>query len=178
MRIVLIFNHVKLLSTLQVYLSLALLAVVVIDALPQGYNVPQPPPRPTYGASQYDFNWAVNDAASGNDFGHQESRDGDYTQGSYYVLLPDGRLQRVNYNVQGDSGFVAEVTYEGEARAYSPSQPSYTPPPPSYGGKLSDLEKDDPSFTGVINFAMTSQTLAGGTRVYKAAAVDEEPSVT
>ncbi|XP_076059551.1 pro-resilin-like [Oratosquilla oratoria] len=90
---------------------------------------------PPAAPAKYDFNWAVNDAASGNDFGHQESRDGDYTQGSYYVLLPDGRLQRVNYNVQGDSGFVAEVTYEGEARAYSPPQPSYAPPPPSYGGK-------------------------------------------
>ncbi|XP_076059563.1 pro-resilin-like [Oratosquilla oratoria] len=85
--------------------------------------------------AKYDFDWAVNDAASGNDFGHQESRDGDFTQGSYYVLLPDGRLQRVNYNVDGDSGFVAEVTYEGEARAYTPPQPSYAPPSPNYGGK-------------------------------------------
>ncbi|XP_076059550.1 pro-resilin-like [Oratosquilla oratoria] len=90
-----------------------------------GYNLPRPlppppPPRPSsyqpYGPTapaRYDFDWAVNDAASGNNFGHQESRDGDHTQGSYYVLLPDGRLQRVNYNVQGNSGFVAEVTYEG-----------------------------------------------------------------
>ncbi|XP_076059566.1 uncharacterized protein LOC143036205 [Oratosquilla oratoria] len=64
--------------------------------------------------AQYNFEWAVNDAASGNYFGHQESRYGDYTQGSYHVLLPDGRLQRVNYNVQGDSGFLAHVSYEGQ----------------------------------------------------------------
>ncbi|XP_076059564.1 cuticle protein 7-like [Oratosquilla oratoria] len=103
---------------------------------------PRPPPQQgSYGQAtepaKYDFDWAVKDDASGNDFGHQESRDGDYTQGSYYVLLPDGRIQRVNYNVQGDSGFVADVTYEGEARAYTP-QPSYGPAPspqPSYSNQ-------------------------------------------
>ncbi|XP_063887858.1 pro-resilin-like [Scylla paramamosain] len=65
--------------------------------------------------AKYDFNYAVKDEYSGNDFGHQESRDGDHTQGSYYVQLPDGRLQRVTYYVDGDSGYIAEVTYEGEA---------------------------------------------------------------
>ncbi|XP_042886243.1 pro-resilin-like [Penaeus japonicus] len=68
-----------------------------------GYNAP----TPAYAPAKYDFNYAVNDPPSGNDFGHQESRDGDYTEGSYYVLLPDGRLQRVTYNVNGDSGYVA-----------------------------------------------------------------------
>ncbi|XP_076059560.1 pro-resilin-like [Oratosquilla oratoria] len=123
----------------KVFVLFALVAAAFGDQPPAGYSLPQPAPSPSYGAPQapakYDFDWAVNDAASGNDFGHQESRDGDYTQGSYYVLLPDGRLQRVNYNVDGDSGFVAEVTYEGEARPYTPPQPSYAPPPPAYGGK-------------------------------------------
>ncbi|XP_063601165.1 uncharacterized protein LOC134777265 [Penaeus indicus] len=68
------------------------------------------------GEAKYDFNWAVNHDDSGNDFGHQEARDGDHTQGSYYVQLPDGRLQTVKYFVDGDSGYVAEVNYEGEAR--------------------------------------------------------------
>ncbi|XP_037802452.1 pro-resilin-like isoform X2 [Penaeus monodon] len=68
------------------------------------------------GEAKYDFNWAVNHDDSGNDFGHQEARDGDHTQGSYYVQLPDGRLQTVKYFVDGDSGYVAEVSYEGEAR--------------------------------------------------------------
>ncbi|XP_069972536.1 pro-resilin-like [Penaeus vannamei] len=68
------------------------------------------------GEAKYDFNWNVNHDDSGNDFGHQEARDGDHTQGSYYVQLPDGRLQTVKYFVDGDSGYVAEVNYEGEAR--------------------------------------------------------------
>ncbi|XP_063591644.1 cuticle protein 7-like [Penaeus indicus] len=85
-------------------------------------------PTPAYAPAKYDFNYAVNDPPSGNDFGHQESRDGDLTQGSYYVLLPDGRLQRVTYNVNGDSGYLAEVTYEGEAQ-YPTQQRAYTPAP-------------------------------------------------
>ncbi|XP_068209979.1 pro-resilin-like [Palaemon carinicauda] len=66
--------------------------------------------------AQYSFNYAVKDESSENDFGHQETRDGDNTQGSYYVQLPDGRLQTVKYYVDGDSGYVAEVSYQGEAR--------------------------------------------------------------
>ncbi|XP_037793731.1 pro-resilin-like [Penaeus monodon] len=77
---------------------------------------------------KYDFNYAVKDDYSSNDFGHQEDRDGYGTQGSYYVLLPDGRLQKVTYSVNGDSGFVAEVSYEGEAQ-YAASQRSYKPTP-------------------------------------------------
>ncbi|XP_069977409.1 cuticle protein 7-like [Penaeus vannamei] len=122
---------------LQVF-ALAALVVVAIarpDSPPTyGYSAP----TPSYAPAKYDFNYAVNDPASGNDFGHQEARDGDHTQGSYYVLLPDGRLQKVTYNVNGDSGYVADVTYEGEAQyptpkaSYGPPQPSYKPPTPSY----------------------------------------------
>ncbi|XP_066948366.1 pro-resilin-like [Macrobrachium rosenbergii] len=68
------------------------------------------------GEGKYDFNWAVRDESSENDFGHQEARDGESTKGSYYVRLPDGRLQTVKYFVEGDSGYVAEVNYDGEAR--------------------------------------------------------------
>ncbi|XP_069976011.1 cuticle protein 7-like [Penaeus vannamei] len=103
------------------------------------YNAPAPAP---VGPARYDFNYAVKDDYSGNDFGHQEARDGYDTQGTYYVQLPDGRLQTVTYNVNGDSGFLADVAYQGEAqypaqqpsRSYQPApSPSYQPAPsPSY----------------------------------------------
>ncbi|XP_063592030.1 cuticle protein 19.8-like [Penaeus indicus] len=100
------------------------------------------PPSPSYNApthdvpAQYNTQYVVNDEYSGNNYGHQENRDGYNTQGTYYVQLPDGRLQKVTYYVDGESGYVAEVTYEGEAQypAYQPApSTSYQPAPsPSY----------------------------------------------
>ncbi|KAG7161013.1 Pro-resilin-like 173, partial [Homarus americanus] len=106
------------------------------------YNAPAHP-RPSYSAApaypdvnspQYNSQYAVRDDYSGNDYGHEESRDGYNTQGTYSVLLPDGRVQRVTYYVDGDSGYVAEVTYEGEASTQPtiPPQHSYRPAPASY----------------------------------------------
>ncbi|XP_037792047.1 uncharacterized protein LOC119587372 [Penaeus monodon] len=75
---------------------------------------------------------------TGNDFGHEKARDSDHTRGSYYDFLSDGRLQMVTYNVNRDSGYVADVIYEGEAQyptpmaSYGPPQPSYKPPHLSY----------------------------------------------
>ncbi|XP_037800674.1 cuticle protein 7-like [Penaeus monodon] len=114
--------------------ALALVAVATAAPSLPAYGYA---PQPTYEVpAKYDFNYAVKDDYSGNDFGHQEARDGYDTQGSYYVLLPDGRLQKVAYTVNGDSGYVAEVSYEGEAQypeykpapAYKPA-PSYHPAP-------------------------------------------------
>merc|ERR1719337_851970 len=115
-------------------LRFAVLAVVVVGALAD--SAPRyAPPAPSYNAppsapAQYDFNYAVKDDYSGNDFGHQEARNGYDTQGTYYVQLPDGRLQTVTYTVNGDSGFVAEVSYQGEAQypEYKPA-PAYQPAP-------------------------------------------------
>lgn len=83
---------------------------------------PQEPPK-------YDFEWGVRDSESANHFGQQETRDLDETKGSYFVLLPDGRTQRVSYYVDGDSGFVAEVSYEGSG---APA-PLRRAPSPRYG---------------------------------------------
>ena len=108
---------------LQTTLILALVAAAAARAS-TGYG---PPPAYEEAPAKYDFNYAVKDDYSGNDFGHNEARDGYNTQGSYYVLLPDGRLQKVTYTVDGESGFVAEVSYDGEAQyaeEYKPA-PSY-----------------------------------------------------
>ncbi|XP_064077118.1 pro-resilin-like [Macrobrachium nipponense] len=97
-------------------LALALATIATAYAAPGGSSEERSFESFESGEAKYDFNWAVRDESSENDFGHQEARDGDNTQGSYYVRLPDGRLQTVKYFVEGDSGYVAEVNYDGEAR--------------------------------------------------------------
>merc|ERR1712223_161106 len=71
---------------------------------PHAHHAPHAHPKYAYG-------YAVNDHDSGNNFGQSESRDGGATSGSYYVALPDGRTQKVVYTVNGDAGYIAEVTY-------------------------------------------------------------------
>ncbi|XP_045106750.1 cuticle protein 21-like [Portunus trituberculatus] len=127
-------------------LKVVLLFALVAAALARP-DTPYQPPASSYNAPapdappRYDYNYAVVDDFSGNNYNAQEARNGYDTQGSYLVQLPDGRLQRVTYTVNGDSGFVADVTYEGEAQyapqSYAPAHapaPSYrpAPTPPAY----------------------------------------------
>ena len=60
--------------------------------------------------------------------GHNEARNGDDTKGSYFVVLPDGRRQTVNYYVNGYSGYVADVAYDGYAKAYDYKPAAYAAP--------------------------------------------------
>jgi len=60
-----------------------------------------------------------------NDFGQKEARVDDKTSGSYWVDLPDGRRQTVNYHVDGKSGFVADVSYDDYAKVTSKVTSSY-----------------------------------------------------
>ncbi|XP_037072179.1 pro-resilin-like [Pollicipes pollicipes] len=113
---------------------------------PAAASGPDPSVRSSYGApagaasgpepniaeepAAYNFEYAVKDEESGNDFGQQETRDGDSTSGSYYVLMPDGRMQIVNYSVDGDSGFVVDIQYEEPELSGAASGPE---PRASYG---------------------------------------------
>ena len=105
--------------------------------------------RPAYGApvyaqpsydepASYTYSYGVNDGYSGANFNADESRDGYATKGSYSVALPDGRVQTVTYNVDGYNGYVADVSYTGEAQypeyhapAVYKADPVYAAP--SYG---------------------------------------------
>ncbi|XP_068210673.1 pro-resilin-like isoform X3 [Palaemon carinicauda] len=132
---------------------LALVAVAAADKRPSTSYGPPQAQRRSFNSfesdessepARYTFEFDVEDDSTGASFEHQEARDVDNTQGSYTVQLPDGRRQTVKYYVNGDSGYVAEVTYEGEARypdsdesrEYSAPRPSYSAPRaprPTYG---------------------------------------------
>ena len=65
---------------------------------------------------------------------------GKAVSGSYTVHLPDGRIQTVTYTADHYNGYVADVSYTGEAvypkyepKPYKPA-PAYkpAPPPPAY----------------------------------------------
>ena len=96
---------------------------------------PSPDSRPSYGSTpsyadvpaSYTYDWSVKDDYSNNNYGQNESRNGDKTTGSYYVLLPDGRTQTVTYTVDGYGGYVADITYSGEAKYPEPQKYKPTP---------------------------------------------------
>merc|ERR1719205_35788 len=78
--------------------------------------------------SPYTYNYAVADDYSNSNFNAAETSDGTgKAEGSYSVALPDGRIQHVNYHVDDYAGYVAEVTYDGQA--VYPDAPAYAPAP-------------------------------------------------
>ena len=75
--------------------------------------------------AHYKYDWIVKDDYTYVDMSQYEARDGDKTTGSYHVVLPDGRKQTVNYYVDGYSGYVADVQYDGYAKAYDYKPTTY-----------------------------------------------------
>ena len=75
----------------------------VVHAVPSSYH-------------PYSYTYAVADDYSKATFSQKESNDGTgLVQGTYSVNLPDGRIQTVNYHANDIDGYVAEVSYSGEA---------------------------------------------------------------
>merc|ERR1712186_148220 len=67
--------------------------------------------------SPYTYNYGVADDYSKAAFSQTESNDGTgVVEGSYSVILPDGRVQTVTYHANDVDGYVAEVSYAGEAQ--------------------------------------------------------------
>jgi len=76
---------------------------------PTGYTHPQYKPV----EANYDWEYAVKDNHY-NNFGHKESRHGYSATGTYYVSLPDGRIQTVTY-VADENGYKPVISFQGQA---------------------------------------------------------------
>ncbi|KAF2361980.1 Insect cuticle protein [Trinorchestia longiramus] len=87
--------------------AVILLGVVATTMAGYGHDVHHAP-------AHYSFKYGVQDPYKKLDFGHQEHRDGYNTKGSYYVHLPDGRIQKVKYTAD-KHGYQAHVSYDGYA---------------------------------------------------------------
>ena len=72
--------------------------------------------NPFQAPSNYAFGYSVKDDYSGDDFSHNEVRDGYKTEGEYRVALPDGRVQIVSY-IADENGYHADVRKSVTIRA-------------------------------------------------------------
>merc|ERR1719264_604848 len=106
----LLANMMKLISTL------ALVAVASAQYAPAPVvkvvkEIPQP----------YAYEYGVADDYSKANFRKTETQDAaGNVGGSFTIALPDGRIQTTTYTADHTNGFVAEVTYSGEA-VYPPA---------------------------------------------------------
>ncbi|KAL7016209.1 hypothetical protein ACKWTF_009962 [Chironomus riparius] len=73
--------------------------------------------------AKYEFQYDVQDEIAGLDFGHKEQREGSVATGKYYVLLPDGRKQIVQY-IADENGYRPTITYEDTGRYNNNAQQS------------------------------------------------------
>ncbi len=70
--------------------------------------------------AKYSFAYKVKAGGGRGGYGGGSDSDeaGGKTTGKYFVQLPDGRLQTVDYVVDGDSGYVAKVSYSNSKSGY------------------------------------------------------------
>ncbi|CAL4091471.1 unnamed protein product [Meganyctiphanes norvegica] len=69
---------------------------------------------PIEAARKFSFGYAVEHASSRVNYNHEAKSDGKVVKGVYYVDLPDGRIQRVEYRAD-KNGYEANVDFHGVA---------------------------------------------------------------
>merc|ERR1711881_326400 len=90
-------------------------APVVVKAAPATVTDEKEVPEP------YTYSYGVADAETNSNFNKAETADANgVVGGSYSISLPDGRIQTVTYTADEVNGFVADVSYSGEA-VYPPA---------------------------------------------------------
>ncbi|XP_045507960.1 pro-resilin-like [Colias croceus] len=90
-----------------------LFIIFVAFAIASAYGKPQYDGYPVNGAASdnnYLYKYMVKQEPVGPNFGQRESRIGNRVVGMYYVLLPDGRIQKVDY-VADENGYRPTVSY-------------------------------------------------------------------
>merc|ERR1711953_1396637 len=130
-------NMMKLISTL------ALVAVASAQYAPAPVvkvvkEIPQP----------YAYEYGVADDYSKANFRKTETQDAaGNVGGSFTIALPDGRIQPTTYTADHTNGFVAEVSYSGEA-IFPPApaggypgeaESGYAPPVPAYNVRVTGV---------------------------------------
>ena len=120
----------------QLISTLALVAVASAQYAPAPVvkvvkEIPQP----------YAYEYGVADDYSKANFRKTETQDAaGNVGGSFTIALPDGRIQTTTYTADHTNGFIAEVSYSGEA-IFPPAPPGgypgeaasgYAPPAPAY----------------------------------------------
>ncbi|RZC35011.1 Chitin bind 4 domain containing protein [Asbolus verrucosus] len=78
-----------------------------------------------YAHPQYEFNYGVQDAHTGDHKTQHEVRDGDVVKGSYSLVEPDGTTRTVHYTADDHSGFNAVVERSGHAVHPAVAAPAY-----------------------------------------------------
>ncbi|RZF42587.1 hypothetical protein LSTR_LSTR001382 [Laodelphax striatellus] len=94
----------------------SLVVTCLVHAKPQA---PAPAPAPAEAPMPYQYEYKVENQTQNlyftkNEQGNEAGR----VEGGYEVLLPDGRLMKVTYYVDGDSGFVPKIEFEENANPF------------------------------------------------------------
>ncbi|XP_055600365.1 pupal cuticle protein Edg-84A-like [Uranotaenia lowii] len=83
-----------------------------IAAMPQYHGQQHHHEEEHHGPVHYEFHYDIHDDHTGDVHGRKESRKDHQTQGEYYLIDADGYKRTVTYQVDGKSGFVAQVHRE------------------------------------------------------------------
>ncbi|XP_046392426.1 cuticle protein 7-like [Ischnura elegans] len=81
-----------------------------------------------YAVPNYQFNYGVHDAHTGDQKSQTEHREGDVVKGQYSLVEPDGTVRTVDYTADPHNGFNAVVHRSGPAAHPAPVVKAYAAP--------------------------------------------------
>lgn len=122
----------------------------------------QEPVEDLDAASEYDFAYSVHSEKTGDIKSHRESRNKDgMVKGVYMFIEPDGHKRTVNYYVNKDSGFVADVNREKVSGYKVPEQTKFV----QY--EQHEQQYEQPKTVQVASFEDSSKYLVEHTNLAK-----------